>query len=64
MPTTLRLNMARITKKMDKEIAKAVVNALTWNSSVPDDKLIIEVRNGWVTLSGELEWDFQKESSP
>jgi len=56
--------MARITKKMDKEIAKAVVNALTWNSSVPDDKLIIEVRNGWVTLSGELEWDFQKESSP
>lgn len=50
-------------KKTDKEIAKAVVNALTWNSSVPDDKLTIEVRNGWVTLSGELEWYFQKEAA-
>jgi len=50
-------------KKTDKEIAKAVVNAFTWNSSVPDDKLNIEVRNGWVTLSGELEWDFQKEAA-
>ena len=50
-------------KKTDKEIAKAVVNALTWNASVPDEKLTIEVRDGWVHLSGELEWHFQKDAA-
>jgi len=50
-------------KKTDKEIAKAVVNALTWNASVPDDKLAIEVRDGWVHLSGELEWHYQKDAA-
>lgn len=50
-------------KKTDKEIAKAVVNALSWNSSVPDDKLSIEVRDGWVYLSGKLEWHYQKDAA-
>lgn len=50
-------------KKTDKEIAKAVVNALTWNASVPDEKLTIEVRDGWVHLSGELEWHYQKDAA-
>ena len=50
-------------KKTDKEIAKAVVNALSWNSSVPDDKLSIEVRDGWVYLSGQLEWHYQKDAA-
>lgn len=50
-------------KKTDKEIAKAVVNALKWNSSVPEDKVTIEVRDGWVYLSGELKWFYQKEAA-
>ena len=50
-------------KKTDKEIAKAVVNALKWNSSVPEDKVTIEVRDGWVYLSGELKWYYQKEAA-
>jgi len=50
-------------KKTDKEIAKAVVNALSWNASVPDDKVEIEVRDGWVYLSGELQWFYQKDAA-
>ncbi len=50
-------------KKTDKEIAKAVVNALEWNASVPQEKVEIEVRDGWVYLSGELQWFYQKEAA-
>jgi osmotically-inducible protein OsmY len=47
----------------DTDIAEAAVHALQWHSSVPEDKVTVSVRNGWVTLEGELEWFFQKESA-
>lgn len=50
-------------KKTDKEIAKAVVNALAWDTSVPEDKVAIKVEDGWVYLSGELKWFYQKDAA-
>ncbi|MDB9720965.1 BON domain-containing protein [Winogradskyella sp.] len=50
-------------KKTDKEIAKAVVNALEWNISVPNDKIMAKVEDGWVYLSGEVKWDFQRNAA-
>jgi len=50
-------------KKTDKEIAKACVNALAWDTSVPEDKVAIKVEDGWVYLSGELKWFYQKDAA-
>lgn len=50
-------------KRNDTEIAASVVNALKANSDVPDTKIKAEVENGWVTLTGELEWNVQKEAA-
>ncbi|SEL62169.1 Osmotically-inducible protein OsmY, contains BON domain [Maribacter orientalis] len=50
-------------KKTDKEIAKAVVEALEWNSSVPEKNLTIKVEDGWVYLSGEVKWGYQREAA-
>ena len=50
-------------QRTDTEIAEAAVNALKWNSSVPDDKLTISVENGWLTLEGQLDWQFQKDTA-
>lgn len=50
-------------KKTDKEIAKAVVDALKWNSSVPHDKIMVKVEDGWVYLTGEVKWNFQKNAA-
>jgi len=47
----------------DSDIALAAVNALKWNTQVPTDKVTVTVSNGWVTLKGELEWNFQRESA-
>lgn len=43
----------------DTEIAAAVEHVLGWNTSVPQDRVKVAVEKGWVTLSGELDWNFQ-----
>lgn len=50
-------------KRNDTDIAEAVLNALKWNSSVQDDKIKVKVEDGWVTLEGEAEWEYQKHSA-
>jgi osmotically-inducible protein OsmY len=47
----------------DADIAREIINSLRWNKEVPDDKVQIKVENGWVTLSGEMEWNYQKNSA-
>jgi len=49
--------------KSDKEIAKAVVHAFKWDSIIPEDKIAIEIRDGWVYISGELKWSYQKDAA-
>lgn len=48
--------------KSDEEIARAALNALKWNYSVPND-IRISVNKGWITLDGEAEWDYQRNSA-
>jgi osmotically-inducible protein OsmY len=50
-------------ERTDTDIAAAAVNALQWNSSVPAAKVQITVENGWVTLKGEVEWQYQKQEA-
>ena len=49
--------------KTNEEIAKEVVVALESNWSVPDKKVTVKVEDGWVTLDGELPWNFQKDAA-
>ena len=47
----------------DGDIAKEIISALKWNFEVPNDKVKVKVENGWVTLDGELPWNFQREAA-
>ena len=49
--------------RSDTEIAHAAVSALRWDTEVPDEKLTVKVENGWVTLKGDVEWNFQKTAA-
>ena len=44
----------------DDEIAQRVVSTLKWSTVVPDERVKVKVQNGWVTLRGRLDWNFQK----
>jgi osmotically-inducible protein OsmY len=50
-------------KRSDEEIARVAVDHLAWDVSLPRDKIKVSVDKGWVTLSGEVEWHFQKDSA-
>ncbi len=49
--------------KTNAEIANEVLTALKLNWSVPKDKVTVKVEDGWVTLEGELPWNYQKEAA-
>jgi osmotically-inducible protein OsmY len=44
----------------DDEIARRCVNIIAWDTTLPDDKVKVKVERGWVTLSGEVPWHFQR----
>jgi osmotically-inducible protein OsmY len=50
-------------KRTDTEIAKSVENTLEWTLNVPKKPLRIMVENGWVTLSGYAEWNYQRKAA-
>jgi osmotically-inducible protein OsmY len=49
--------------KTNAEIAKEVLTALSANWSVPKDKVTVKVEDGWITLEGELPWNYQREAA-
>ncbi|WP_112611589.1 BON domain-containing protein (plasmid) [Rhizobium sp. WW22] len=47
----------------DDEIAKRAVNTLGWHVTVPKDAVQVKVQNGWITLNGRVEWQYQKTAA-
>ncbi|RUU61601.1 BON domain-containing protein [Mesorhizobium sp. M2C.T.Ca.TU.002.02.1.1] len=47
----------------DDEIAKRAVNTIAWNTSIPSDAVQIRVQDGWVKLTGKVEWQYQKTAA-
>jgi len=50
-------------QRNDTEIASAALNAIKWDTSVPDDKLKVSVEDGRITLEGQLTWQYQKNAA-
>jgi osmotically-inducible protein OsmY len=50
-------------QKTDPDIAAAAVRALEWDAFLSIDKLDVTVSKGWVTLQGEVEWQFQRDEA-
>jgi len=46
--------------RSDEELAATCVSALKISASVPDESILVIVRDGWVALEGTVEWQFQK----
>jgi osmotically-inducible protein OsmY len=44
----------------DSDIAQAIAHVLQWNVQVPEGRVQARVENGWVTLSGEVDFEFQR----
>jgi osmotically-inducible protein OsmY len=49
--------------RTDTDLAHQVVTALAWDIEVPHEKIKARVENGWVTLEGEVLWQFQRNAA-
>lgn len=49
--------------RTDEEIAEVALKNLKWNTNVPEDNIILKVEDGWITLEGEVLWNYQKEAA-
>ena len=59
----IKVRFADSWNKSNNEIAVEVVNALQANFIIPADKIKVKVEDGWITLDGELQWNFQREAA-
>ncbi len=47
----------------DDEIARRIPDVLRWSTTLPADIVKVEVQSGWVTLSGTVEWNCQRDAA-
>jgi osmotically-inducible protein OsmY len=59
----LVVRIAQPEQRTDSDIAAAAVNAIKWNSQIPADRIAVVVSDGWVTLKGEVDWQFQRDAA-
>jgi osmotically-inducible protein OsmY len=51
------------TERTDADIAQATARALEWDAFIPPEKVKVTVTKGWVTLKGEVEWQYQRQDA-
>jgi osmotically-inducible protein OsmY len=49
-------------KRNDADIARSAEHALQWMTFLPKDSVKVMVEKGWITLSGQLDWEYQRKS--
>ncbi len=47
----------------DVQIAHAIVSSFEWHTEIPNKKLEVKVQKGWVTLEGEVNWNYQRQAA-
>jgi osmotically-inducible protein OsmY len=56
----LDVRLGATAKRTDADLAIAAESALRWHALVPEDRVKVMVEKGWVTLSGEVDWEYQR----
>jgi osmotically-inducible protein OsmY len=57
------VRLAGFNARTDGDIARTVENVLQWTTVLPKDLVKIKVENGWVTLTGEVNWEYQRKAA-
>lgn len=63
MSTDLKVQLASPSLRTDGDIASAVDNVLAWTAALPAGAIEVMVERGWVTLAGDVDWQFQRQAA-
>ncbi|MEO6917749.1 MAG: BON domain-containing protein [Collimonas sp.] len=57
------VNLPGTSQRNDVDIARSAENILQWMAYMPKDFVKVQVEGGWITLSGDVAWDYQREAA-
>jgi osmotically-inducible protein OsmY len=63
LAVALEVKLSEFGKRTDADIARSVETALGCTSFLPVDAVKVLVEGGWVTLSGDVEWQYQRQDA-
>ena len=59
----LAIKLPGTSERSDADIAQSVLSGLRFNVAVPTNRIQVTVEKGWVTLEGQVEWQYQKAAA-
>ena len=59
----LKVNLPGIDRRGDDELRGAALQNLIWDTEVPSDSIDVSVRDGWVTLKGDVSFQFESDAA-
>lgn len=59
----LKIDLPSFHIRNDTDLARSAVEAIRWNASIPIDAIVVKVEHGWATLTGKVDWQFQREAA-
>jgi osmotically-inducible protein OsmY len=59
----IEVRLPASSERIDADIAEAALRALEWDALIPHDKVKVTVSKGWITLKGEVEWQYLKQDA-
>jgi osmotically-inducible protein OsmY len=59
----IEVRFASDPKTSDGEIARRILDMFSWDVTISGQKLSVKVEHGWVTLTGTVDWHYQREAA-
>lgn len=59
----LTIELPALHKRNDVDLAKYALDALRWNANLPENSVLVKVEAGWITLTGTVDWQYQREAA-
>ena len=50
-------------QRTDADIARSAESVLQWTTFLPNDSIKVMVEKGWITLSGQVDWGYQRQTA-
>jgi osmotically-inducible protein OsmY len=57
------VNLPESSHRIDEDIARMAANQIEWFLSTPTGAVKVTVKEGWLTLDGEVEWEYQRKAA-
>jgi osmotically-inducible protein OsmY len=57
----MKVKLPNVSKRTDADIAESACKILNWTGALPTDTVKVLVEGGWLTLTGDVEWQYQRQ---